>query len=102
MGHDARPDDSTLEDLAQRAGLGSLLARLGGLNGTVLEGGKNLTRAERLAVERARIMLFRPRLVVVDHEISDLALRRPGWLEPERGTTMILLRTQEQELAPAA
>ncbi len=102
MGHDTRPDDTALQDIAQKAGLGGLLARLGGLNGTVLEGGKNLTRAERVAVERARIMLFRPRLVVVDHDIADTALTWPCGPWPERDMTVIRLRARDQDPAPAA
>jgi ABC-type transport system involved in cytochrome bd biosynthesis fused ATPase/permease subunit len=64
MGCDDRPDDATLVRLASDAGLGKLLDRLGGLGGTVLEGGKNLTQSERLGIALVRTSLAQPRLVV--------------------------------------
>ncbi len=74
MGCDVRPDDGALTKLAQQVGLGALLDRVGGLDGTVLEGGKNLAQAERLAISRVHIKLSNPRLVLIGPEIhSELA-----------------------------
>lgn len=92
MGLDTRPPDATLRDIAETAGLGALLERVGGLDGTVLEGGRNLTRKERIAIERARIMLFRPRVIVVDQDIADLPLHSASPGLARRSTTTIRLR----------
>jgi len=80
MGFDDRPDDTRLIRLVQDVGLAGAMARLGGLSGTVQEGGKNLTRNERLAVAMARVRLARPRLIIVspdnrESRISDLGNR---------------------------
>lgn len=66
MGVTRRIGDPALADLAASVGLGPALARLGGLDGTVREGGGNLTRAERVSLCIARAHLIRPRLVIVD------------------------------------
>jgi hypothetical protein len=50
MGCYHRPEDAVLEELARTVGRGPLLDRLGELDGTVLEGGKNMTQTERLAI----------------------------------------------------
>jgi ABC-type multidrug transport system fused ATPase/permease subunit len=109
MGCDTRPDDVTLEALARAQGLGGLLDRLGGLGGTVLERGRNLTQAERLAIARARILLARPRVVVVEHDIPAIDAATgdewPGvWRgkDGRGGTTVIRLRVQGQEIVTAA
>lgn len=67
MGCNRRPEDPVLDSMAREAGLGGVLDRLGGLEGTVLEGGKHMTRSERLALSRVRILLARPRVVLVAH-----------------------------------
>jgi ABC-type multidrug transport system fused ATPase/permease subunit len=97
MGCDTRPDDATLEDLARRTGLSALLERLHGLSGTVLEGGKNLTKAERLAITRVRIMIARPRLIVVRPELAD---RAAVWLDNSHrrnDATVIVLRSPDDD-----
>jgi ABC-type transport system involved in cytochrome bd biosynthesis fused ATPase/permease subunit len=91
MGCDARPDDGALEQLARAVGLGAMLDRLGGLNGTILEAGKNLAQDERLAISLVRSDLLRPRLILLGPDIDDcLALRLQDSL-PLQGTTMIHL-----------
>lgn len=76
MGCDLRPDDAALIRMASDAGLSALLDRLGGLGGTVLEGGKNLSRAERLAISLVRVRLSRPRLVLLGPDIGDALAKR--------------------------
>lgn len=102
MGCDARPDDAALETLAREVGLGGLLARLGGLGGTVLEGGKNLTRAERVALSSARIRLMRPRLVVVGADVSGTFGALPADTAARRAVTVIRLHLQSEDTASAA
>lgn len=70
MGCDDRPDDARLERIARQVGLACALARLGGLGGTVLDGGRNLTPQERRAIAVARVRLVRPRLVVVGQDMG--------------------------------
>lgn len=66
MGSTNRPEESKLELMAFEEGLGPLIKRLGGLDGTVWEGGRNLTKSEKLAICLIRIRLLRPRLIVMD------------------------------------
>lgn len=91
MGCDDRPDDPTLAGIAREVGLGPLLERLGGLGGTVLEAGKNLTRAERIAISLVRVRLQPPRLVVLGLDVPrDQPCDLAAWL-PARPTTVIRL-----------
>lgn len=101
MGCGDRPDDPVLESLAREAGLGGLLQRLGGLGGTVLEGGKNLTRAERVAISRIRILLTAPRLVIVDPDIAETSAALPGFPHRRRDMTIVRLRASEGGAASA-
>lgn len=84
MGCDARPDDASLERMARDCGLGGLLDRIGGLAGTVREGGKSLTASERLGVSQVRIRLAQPRLVLIGPEVPEPAT---AWLAPRHGDT---------------
>jgi ABC-type multidrug transport system fused ATPase/permease subunit len=93
MGCDKRPDDATLARLARDAGLDRLLERLGGLGGTVLECGKNLTQSERLGIALVRMYLARPLLVVANAD-NDLATSPKALLDLQRsnrGLTIIRL-----------
>ncbi|NCO86334.1 MAG: ABC transporter ATP-binding protein [Rhodobacterales bacterium] len=66
MGCTERPEDAVLEKMARDHGLGPVLGRLGGLGGTVREGGRNLSRSERIAISLVRLHLLRPRLILLD------------------------------------
>lgn len=101
MGCDVRPDDPTLTQLAQIAGLGALLDRIGGLDGTVLEGGKNLATAERLAISLVRMNLSRPRLVLLGPDVDDDRVRRLLAVLPGRKRTLLCLRANRLD-APHA
>jgi ABC-type transport system involved in cytochrome bd biosynthesis fused ATPase/permease subunit len=102
MGCDTRPEDATLEHLARDVGLGPLLDRLGGLDGTVLEGGKNLTHTERLALGIVRIKLLPPKLLLLGLEVDDgLRMRLRGHL-PKRGATILRLGGAERYTSSAA
>lgn len=91
MGCDARPDDGALEKLARAAGLGAMLDRLGGLNGTILEAGKNLAQDERLAISLVRSYLLRPRLILLGPDIDhSLVLRLEDSLPLQRMTMIHL------------
>lgn len=102
MGCDVRPDDDALTRLAQDAGLGPLLDRLGGLNGTVLEGGKNLAQAERLAISLIHIKLSRPRLVLLGPDVDhDQARQLLAALSGKR-RTLIRLHAPENDAVSVA
>lgn len=101
MGCDVRPDDDALTKMAHSAGLSAPLDRVGGLDGTVLEGGKNLARAERLAISLVRIRLSRPRLVLLGPDISDpLASHLVADLQA-KNRTLIRIRAQVQDAQSA-
>ncbi|MGK8234651.1 ABC transporter transmembrane domain-containing protein [Roseovarius sp. MS2] len=102
MGCDHRPEDATLEQLARDVGLGPLLKRLGGLSGTVLEGGKNLTQTERFALGLARIRLLPPKVLLLGLE-SDPGdwMRFPVHLG-KTGVTVIQMGRAQQAAQVAA
>ncbi|MBN2760178.1 MAG: ABC transporter ATP-binding protein [Rhodobacteraceae bacterium] len=80
LGCDDRLDDDHLTLTALKVGLGDTLKRLGGLGGTVLEGGRNLTRDERLAVAFARLRLVKPRIIIVEHEnFKEIGCQQKTW-----------------------
>jgi len=66
MGVTERLADDRLEALAREAGLGSTLDRLGGLDGTVREGGRNLSGVEGAAISFVRARQQAPRLVLLE------------------------------------
>ena len=102
MGCDHRPEEETLEHLAHDLGLGPLLDRLGGLSGTVLEGGKNLTQTERLALSLARVRLAQPKLLLLAPEVDESTrVRLPSHLR-KRNTTVIQLGSARQARSSAA
>lgn len=89
LGCSDRPTDSALEALARAEGLGPMLDRLGGLNGTVREGGRNLTRSERLTISLVRAALQGPRLILVGADCTAPVLRRVASLQKRRAATVI-------------
>lgn len=91
MGCESRPDDATVERAARKAGLGGLLDRLGGLDGTVPEGGRTLTRAEHAAIARTRIALARPRLIVIDLDPLGLTKDNRDMPDVRKNVTVIRL-----------
>jgi ABC-type multidrug transport system fused ATPase/permease subunit len=99
LGCDDRPADATLERLAGESGLGSLLDRLGGLNGTVLEGGKNLTQSERLSLGLVRIRLLPPKVLVLGPDVDAALQARLDHFLPTKGATVIRLCTKTPESA---
>jgi len=97
-----RPTDSALETLARDEGLGPLLDRLGGLSGTVREGGRNLTRGERLAISLLRARLLGPRLILAGADCDGAGLARVAHLQRRRAATVICpLPLPDRITAPA-
>lgn len=102
MGATHRVEDAALEEIAKAAGLGSLIDRLGGLGGTVREGGRNLTQGERIGICVARVRLMRPRLILVDRECDDAARARIAAHLKTRAATVIEQRGQIGSVQSAA
>lgn len=89
MGCSERPEDAELEKVAHEEGLGPLLDRLGGLGGTVREGGRNLTRGERLSISLVRVRLLRPRLILLNSDCDEAAHDRIDQYLRRRAATVI-------------
>lgn len=67
------PDDDELMAVTQKSGLSDLVTRLGGLNGQVTEGARNLTSSEKTGVFLARGLTSRASLMLVDADEIGLA-----------------------------
>jgi ABC-type multidrug transport system fused ATPase/permease subunit len=65
LGLTGRPDDATLIRRIGRAGLGPTLARVGGLDGPVPEGGRTLGGPDLLGLAALRAAVQRPKLLLV-------------------------------------
>ena len=76
MGADGQPDDETVVEQAEAFGLGNVIERLGGLDGKLSEGGRNLSAGEIRRVLLTRAALSRPRLLLLDE--PDDALDQDG------------------------
>ena len=63
---------SAAAPLVSLAALGSVLTRLGGLDGTVAPGGQNLSAGEARRVHLARTVLAQPRLLLLDEPDDNL------------------------------
>ncbi|ETX30586.1 hypothetical protein, partial [Roseivivax isoporae] len=92
LGVARRRDDAALVKMARAEGLGPLLDRLGGLDGRVREGGRDLGPDERVALALVRARQLRPRLLLVEAEVAaaDPALRsRIEAFAAETGATLV-------------
>ena len=82
------PEDSVLRALADAQVLDEVLARVGGVDGLVLESGRNFSGGQRQRLELARALARDPQLLILDEATSaldplteqavDLALRARG------------------------
>lgn len=66
MGAGQVPDDVTIRRQAIAGGLGAVLERLGGLEGTVAEGGRNLSSGEARRILLTRALLSDSELLLLD------------------------------------
>lgn len=65
-------DESQVSNIARVAHLDSLMARIGGLDGQIEEGGKNLSFGERQIIAICRILLAKCKVVLIDEATSHL------------------------------
>lgn len=72
MGLPRRPDDAELQAAIARVGLGAALDRLGGLDGAVAEGGRDLSAGERARIALARLALNPTALALLDQPEAGL------------------------------
>lgn len=102
LGVSRRKDDAHIETLVKEAGLAGAVSRLGGLDGKLTEGGRNLSFSERMLVSLTRAMQLRPGLILVDGRIGSLenAARQniTGWLS-RSGATLLLQREAFNDLS---
>lgn len=95
LGISRRKDDAHIETLAKEAGLADALSRLGGLDGKLSEGGRNLSFSERMLISLVRAMQLRPGLILMDSRIGSLenAARQKiaDWIS-RSGATLLLQR----------
>lgn len=101
LGLPRRPDDAAVRAAVQRFELDGVLHRLGGLDGRVSEGGRNLSVGEIWRILMARLSLGRFKLVLVD--APEAALDRGGiallTAELHRRSATVLVATASDEIA---
>jgi ABC-type transport system involved in cytochrome bd biosynthesis fused ATPase/permease subunit len=81
-----RPSEAKLEKAAQTAGLSALMDRIGGLDGALSEGGRDLSAANRSALSLARILLGKPQLVLLEDGVWHLEQTAHDALAAHLGT----------------
>ncbi|MBD3738964.1 MAG: ABC transporter ATP-binding protein, partial [Pseudomonas balearica] len=72
LGLQNRPSEAKLGKAAKTAGLDALMDRIGGLDGALSEGGRDLSSADRSALSLARILLGKPQLVLLEDGVWHL------------------------------
>ncbi|WP_166461877.1 ABC transporter ATP-binding protein [Paracoccus alkanivorans] len=105
LGVSQRMDDADLEALARESGLTDALSRLGGLDGKLSEGGRNLLFSERALVSLVRAKQLKPRLILVESQIAALEVearnRIMDWTA-RSGATVLFQRGVMPGLSQAA
>ncbi|NCQ24780.1 MAG: ABC transporter ATP-binding protein [Roseovarius sp.] len=103
LGLTRTPEDARLIRACGKAGLAPLLDRIGGLDGIISEGGRNLSSAERCALSLARLLLGKPQLILIDTALwllSEDAQIALSAFERKSGAT-VLLHPALHSLSPA-
>ena len=99
-----RPRDKKILSCAIGLGLGGLLGRLGGLNGSILESGKNLSSGEFRRVLLARAILSESPLLLIDEldEAMDQSGIRRIIKLLKRSKATIICSTHNKNIASVA
>jgi len=66
LGIKPRPADAAIDSAARKFGLGHVIDRLGGLDGHLSEGGRNLSSGEARRIHLVRALLAGPQLLLLD------------------------------------
>ncbi len=94
MGADERPDDAAILAEAEAFGLGPVVKRIGGLDGKLAEGGRNLSAGEVRRVLLTRAALSVSRLLLLDEPDDALDADGPALVErlvrQSEATTLII------------
>ncbi|MDO4232150.1 MAG: ABC transporter ATP-binding protein [Lautropia sp.] len=102
MGMKKRPPDEVIIRVAESYGLRSCIERLGGLDGRVAEGGRNLSAGERARMLMARAALLKPRLLLIDAIDAHLDQSAPHLLRQlfeDTGATVLIVTHRPDVLA---
>jgi ATP-binding cassette subfamily B protein/ATP-binding cassette subfamily C protein CydC len=104
LGLRKRPRDAAVLAAARDFGLGPALERLGGLDGRVEEGGRNLSDGERRAVLLTRAALSRARLLLLDDPTAGLSAeqRTAALTMIDAAPGAVVMATHDADLAARA
>jgi ATP-binding cassette subfamily B protein/ATP-binding cassette subfamily C protein CydC len=101
LGLPKRPSDRKIIRTAERIGLGPVLERLGGLDGKVSEGGRNLASGERICCLAVRAMLSRAPLVLLDGLVEMLDTDSQAvffrWMRKSQATVFFTSRSHVEQ-----
>lgn len=88
LGLRTRPDDQDVTEIALRLGLGPVMERLGGLDGQIVEGARNLSSGERTACLAARALLSKTSIILLDGVVEGLDPHARAAVDAWLGTSM--------------
>lgn len=102
LGLTRKPEDDRLIETVRKVGLADLLDRIGGLDGIVSENGRNLSVAERSALSLARILLGKPKLILVDGALWHLSVsaQRALWVRQRKSGAAVLMHPALRGVSP--
>ncbi|NJN46855.1 MAG: ATP-binding cassette domain-containing protein [Candidatus Competibacteraceae bacterium] len=94
LGIKPRPSDEAIERAARDFGLGQVIDRLGGLDGRLAEGGRNLSSGEARRIHLVRALLAKPQLLLLDEPDDTLDVEGRALIlrlvRETRATTLII------------
>jgi ATP-binding cassette, subfamily B, bacterial len=88
LGLTDRPSDKTIHQRLKKEGLSPLLDQLGGLDRSLAEGARGMSRAERVAISILRTALARPGLLLVSQEVRNEVPQAAEWLAQHPATVI--------------
>ncbi|GAB5470341.1 MAG: ABC transporter ATP-binding protein [Rhodospirillales bacterium] len=94
MGSAPQPDDAQVLDQAKAFGLEAVIERLGGLDGRIAEGGRNLSAGEGRRILLTRAALSQAWLLLLDEPDDALDVGGPALVEQlvrQRATTTVMI-----------
>lgn len=89
LGLPERPTDAAILSRLEEAGLAELLAKLGGLDQRLPEGGRTLSRADRIVLSLLRAALGNPGLLLITGSFRDLGEAGARWVNAHEATKLL-------------
>lgn len=89
LGLPERPTDAVILSRLEEAGLAELLAKLGGLDQRLPEGGRTLSRADRMTLSLLRAAIGRPGLLLINSSLRDLGEAGVRWVSTHQATKLL-------------